>query len=339
MSAQYPLASIIIPVYNAEKDLPRCLDSILNQTMNDFELFLINDGSKDSSAAICRQYEQIDDRIRFFDQINQGVSVARNVGLDNALGEYIVFVDSDDWLEPEFISAYIDSQQVQPVDLVYQGFINEFQENSIKQLLPLKIDSPVTETLLVVETQNCLGGACNKLFKRSIIENYHIRFNPAISYGEDKIFALEYCQYISSISLLDTAYYHYNRSTEDSLSKKHHTSEEFLILAESEYKLFLEINQKYPNDKFLKAIKGSYITNNKYALLSLYRPEMLKSKRERLKQLKKIAGLQRTLDYDRAFDRHTPKFLNSIIRFQLDSVLLALLYLRTNFSVLYTKLK
>ena len=105
-----PIISIIIPIYNAEKYLSTCIESILSQGFEDFELLLINDGSKDNSLSICNDYAQRDSRIKVFDKPNGGVSSARNLGLDNATGEYVMFVDADDRLAPnalEMFSPYI----------------------------------------------------------------------------------------------------------------------------------------------------------------------------------------------------------------------------------------
>ena len=103
------LISVIIPVFNAEKYLPTCIESILAQTMPDFELLLINDGSTDNSKAVCDRYAAQDRRIRVFDCPNRGVSAARNLGLDEARGEFVVFVDSDDWVVPEHLQQFTES--------------------------------------------------------------------------------------------------------------------------------------------------------------------------------------------------------------------------------------
>lgn len=107
LAEKFPLVSVIVPVYNVEKYLARCLDSIVEQTYQNLEIILINDGSTDGSGEICRQYAERDSRIRLFHQENRGQSVARNVGLDNMTGEYIVFVDSDDYISPQFVEILL----------------------------------------------------------------------------------------------------------------------------------------------------------------------------------------------------------------------------------------
>ena len=120
MESQTPIISVIVPVYNVEQYLPRCIDSILAQTFTDFELLLIDDGSKDKSGAICDAYARKDPRIRVFHKPNGGVSSARNMGLDNAKGEWIAFVDSDDWVNEDFLANFVEIDSGE--DLLSQGF-------------------------------------------------------------------------------------------------------------------------------------------------------------------------------------------------------------------------
>ena len=117
-----PVVSIIVPVYNTEKFLHRCIDSILTQTYTDFELLLIDDGSKDSSGTICDEYAAKDVRVRVFHKENGGVSSARNMGLDNARGEWITFVDSDDWIDDNYLEALYGACIVSGSDIVFCGF-------------------------------------------------------------------------------------------------------------------------------------------------------------------------------------------------------------------------
>ena len=114
-----PKISVIVPVYNTEKYLKRCIDSILAQSYSDFELLLIDDGSTDASPAICDEYATNDSRVRVFHKPNGGVSSARNLGLDNARGEWIAFVDSDDWIESEMLYLFISKAEKTDSDIVF----------------------------------------------------------------------------------------------------------------------------------------------------------------------------------------------------------------------------
>ena len=113
------LVSIIVPVFNVEKYLRQCLDSILGQTFNQFEVIIVNDGSTDNSGAICQEYEARDNRIVYLEKENGGVSEARNLGLDFATSEYIIFIDSDDWIEPTYVEVLYEKIEEYQACLLY----------------------------------------------------------------------------------------------------------------------------------------------------------------------------------------------------------------------------
>jgi len=329
--------SVIIPVYKAEAFISRCIDSIINQTFLDFELLLIDDGSPDASGEICDKYAVLDSRIKVFHQENGGVSSARNLGLDNAVGDYVIFIDSDDWIESIFFETYLNELAEYPCGLIYQGFINDYKNKTTYLNLPKGRyeRGQITQALFEVEYRECLGGACNKIFHRNIIEKNKIRFESDLSFGEDKIFTLQYCLNIDSISLLDTCYYHYNRTLGSSLSSIHHSSERLLKLIELEYELFQKINNRFPNKGFIEAIKGRYVSIHKYILISMYRPSSLKARRERILQIEKIHRFLDTNVIDNYFDRDVPRIAHVLIKRRNDFALRTLMWMRHNFSNLY----
>lgn len=116
------LVSIIVPVFNVEKYLRQCLDSILGQTFNQFEVIIVNDGSTDNSGAICQEYEARDNRIVYLEKENEGVSEARNLGLDFATSEYIIFIDSDDWIEPTYVEVLYEKIEEYQADIVFENY-------------------------------------------------------------------------------------------------------------------------------------------------------------------------------------------------------------------------
>ena len=129
MIMQTPKISVIIPVYNVESYLSKCIDSILCQTYTDFELLLVDDGSSDASGKICDMYKENDNRIRVFHKKNEGVSKARNLALNNALGEFVIFVDSDDWIEPNTFELVLN--QLENFDILFFDIIWHYEDNSI----------------------------------------------------------------------------------------------------------------------------------------------------------------------------------------------------------------
>ena len=201
--------SIIVPVYNTEKYLHRCIDSILAQTYTDFELLLIDDGSTDSSGAICDEYATKDSRVRVFHKENGGVSRARNLGLDSACGEWIAFVDSDDWIDNNYLSVLLEGKRC---DL---SICNCKIENS-KIIWDIVIENGCQDKTAIGELFDkggfsgfaFLGPIC-KLFRKKIINKYHIRYKEDISSGEDSLFVLDYFCHIDNYFGIDKSLYHY----------------------------------------------------------------------------------------------------------------------------------
>ena len=205
---RYPKISVIVPIYNSEIYLYRCIDSILSQNYNDFELLLIDDGSTDKSGIICDEYAKKDSRIRVFHKDNGGVSSARNVGLDNANGEWITFADSDDCLFPEWLGNFNKSVDI---DLSCQGMVTDKPLEKYLSHTVYSFDfhgNPI-EFLQVVHHHQILGYLFLKLFKNDYIKEYHIRFDESVSLQEDDIFVLQYLKYCSIIQATSRCGYNY----------------------------------------------------------------------------------------------------------------------------------
>lgn len=203
-----PKISVIVPVYNTEKYLHRCIDSILAQTFTDFELLLIDDGSKDNSGKICDEYAVKDSRVRVFHKENGGVSSARNLGLDNALGEWVTFVDSDDWIEKNALVALINKCDA---DLIIGAIMFE-QNRSIGNLAVNTIIKGKDLHINIATNINHyqLSGPWSKLFYTPIINEHHIRFNQSLHFGEDSVFVKTYLLHAGSLRVIPDLCYHYD---------------------------------------------------------------------------------------------------------------------------------
>lgn len=206
-----PFISIILPCYNSEKTLNRCIDSILSQTFQDFELVAVNDGSTDGSLEILRNYSGLDNRIRIIDKRNGGVSSARNAALDEARGEWIAFCDSDDYVEPEWLENFISISS--GVDLALQGIIYECSgpKTSLHLLQSIYGDTPASKRELITTliSNGVLGYLFTKLFRHSIIDKNRIRFNTESHFREDEEFFSTYLLYVKSWQSSDSVAYHY----------------------------------------------------------------------------------------------------------------------------------
>ena len=202
-----PQISIVVPVYNAEKYLCRCVDSILSQSFADFELLLINDGSEDRSGAICDEIASRDTRVRVFHKVNSGVSSARNLGLDNAIGKWITFVDSDDYISPYYCETLINNKGE---DLIVSSFstFGDTRENFIleNRCLSKKDFSSTIDTYITSTHFTTVWG---KLFKKSILESYGLRFYINIDSTEDTLFMYEYILHINSLRIKSDLIYWY----------------------------------------------------------------------------------------------------------------------------------
>ncbi len=206
-----PQISVIVPVYNAEKSLSRCIDSILKQTFTDFELLLVNDGSKDRSGEICDKYAASDSRVRVFHKENGGVSSARNVGLNNAKGEWVTFCDADDWTYDCWLKNFAENFS-NDYQLIVQGFEADclIADGDKSIIYGFDYKGPVKDGLILLNNNNIIGYLWVKAFKNEIINSYDIRFNEELRFTEDVHFVLEYLFKTESMfSVKSVGYYYY----------------------------------------------------------------------------------------------------------------------------------
>lgn len=200
-----PVISIIVPVYNTEKYLCRCLDSILQQSFSDFELIIVDDGSKDNSGVLCDKYADLDNRIKVIHQINQGVSCARNVGIDASCGRWVTFVDSDDYLEEGFLDIDYDLD----VDLIIQ------KEHVIGKNLDVTFPTGLYEGegckdfLSVYLVNELMRVPWGKFLRTEIIRQYCVQFNTNYKMGEDTLFMLDYYLYCNKVFVAAKSCYMY----------------------------------------------------------------------------------------------------------------------------------
>ena len=219
------LLSVIIPVYNAGDKLSQCLDSVRNQSFTDFELILIDDGSETFTADLCDHYAAKDARIRVTHTVNNGVSAARNRGLAQARGEWVCFIDSDDWVEPDYMQDFI-SPIGTGADLIMQGYVKERGETEIGRRHLTDAFVPGTEIPGYFLENDLIGfgSPCCKLFRRCILFEHGLSFPESYSYGEDTLFFFKYLRYCQSIACIGRESYHYVENTTDSLSQRIHHS-------------------------------------------------------------------------------------------------------------------
>lgn len=214
-----PKISVIIALYNAELTLKRCIDSVLNQTLDDFELILINDGSIDNSAKICDEYSLIDDRIRVFHKKNEGVASARKFGVERAMGLYSIHVDSDDWVEPDMLEKMMEISKESNSDIIIADYF--CNEKDKQYIIRQNLENAKSRFVLkaILEGQ-LLGSLCNKLIKHSLYQECHVYIDETICYCEDVLVLSQILKNENiKIAYAGKAFYHYDLTGDNSITR------------------------------------------------------------------------------------------------------------------------
>ena len=213
--------SIVVPVYNVANYLHRCVDSLLAQTFQDYEILLIDEGSVDGSGQICDEYARLDCRIKAVHKSNGGVSSARNEGLKRASGKWIVFVDSDDYVSSDYLLNFGFDKLT--ADIYLQGYKIELGDKILdKRFYSIQKNGfySINQLLLEGESNNLLNSPWCKMFDINIIKKYDVRFDTNISYGEDHLFVLEYLSYVQTVAVSPAMSYNYVLCNDSSLTKR-----------------------------------------------------------------------------------------------------------------------
>lgn len=211
-----PLLSVIIPIYNARTYIEKCIKSIIRQSFWDYELILVDDGSVDGSGYICDTYAEQDNRINVIHQLNQGVSAARNAGLEAASGRYVCFVDADDWIEPDLFKICIDTIESNGADILHHGMTRSIWKNgeevSSSKKYIISDSVCLTKEQLGERIQDMYSSVSvhvfNYIYKRELLRN--IRFDTRMPYSEDNVFAMQVLRNTNVYYFLNNYGYHYN---------------------------------------------------------------------------------------------------------------------------------
>lgn len=272
------MISVIVPVYNVEKYLDKCIESIVNQTYKDLEIILVDDGSTDSSPKICDEFADKDERIKVIHKANGGVSSARNAGLNCFNGEYVTFIDSDDYIEPNMFELIAEAIKGKDVDLV---FIREKSVNLEGKTIYINGDSPTGKILYfdrkkaeerIIKMQ--INGMCDKTYKRSLIES--IRVLEGKKHGEDLLFNIQVLERVKTVALVDEILYSYV-SNEDSITHipfNEHTADGLFFKDETE-KI---IKNKFP--QYLDLAKRRSFVARQVVLRKLFKEKLQEQQKD-----------------------------------------------------------
>lgn len=214
------LVSIIIPVYNSEKYISRCLDSLINQTYKNIEIVIVNDGSNDNSLDIISKY--IDKRIKIYYQENQGPSIARNTGIEKSTGKYIMFVDADDYIDIDMVRCMTENINNESNIIVMCDNSEIWEDRIDERKLFIDYNKRLCKEYVITEIATGKAGlVCGKLFSRNIVGDYNIRFDKNISMCEDQIFFLNIVKHCNKFIHVSKSLYFYDRRNEDSITVKY----------------------------------------------------------------------------------------------------------------------
>lgn len=262
------LISVVVPVYNVEKYIRKCIDSILEQTYTNLQIILIDDGSTDNSGKICDEYSEKDKRINVIHKKNSGVSAARNTGIQNAIGDWILFVDSDDWIEldccKEMLLTALEEKSdcvICKCNKVHNEEVNKFEYDNKKEIYGSR------EFLIkVLNVQSGYGFCHSKLIKREIIKE--ILFDTQLKVGEDALFNIHIAQNMNKIVFIENPLYNY-RINAESVVRRYDT--EYL----NKYRKAMQkakeyLLEKYENDKIVNQNIHNYIMYHLLLILVNY---------------------------------------------------------------------
>ena len=269
-----PLISIIVPVYNVEKYLRQCLDSIIAQTFADWECILVDDGSKDKSGSICDEYAQKDNRFKVIHKLNGGVSSARNLGIEEAKGKWLYFCDADDTLLPKALEILLDGEK-ENCQFVMAGFNKFLSDGSLKESYSgeikrkISVDDAIKE-LYTPTNLSYQGYLWCKLFLSEIVSDYNIRFDEKIFFNEDRLFIMQYlCQMEASVYYTTMPVYNYvERLSGAMASLKVRYNRKFATDFDAFVKM-KDVVYKFTQNKLLRSLaqKGiveSYLVNHRF---------------------------------------------------------------------------
>lgn len=266
--------SVIIPVYNAEKYLVQCIESLFSQTLQECEFIFINDGSKDTSREIIENYIKSDKRIRLINQENQGVSMARNRGLSIASGEYIGFVDADDYIENDMYEILYNSAKQSNCDIVISNFESEIDGHKVitKYQFPrdtiLKKDYIEQELLPYFLKTDDLDTTWNKLYRNKLIRDNNVKFPEKVTLGEDGIFNIRVFCNATSIKYINYNGYHY-REVAGSATRNILQQDYFNSVIERYAMEMPEINEKIDKAK-IHQLKSIRLIKNVMSYVHIY---------------------------------------------------------------------
>jgi len=288
MQMKFPEVSIIVPVYNSEKFIHRCIDSITAQTFKNYECILIDDGSTDSSLSICENYSKSDNRFKVIYQQNSGVSAARNKGLELAGGRYICFIDSDDFAQNNMLDKLVAAINSSNTDVICCGYNEDYITRSLCNKDFIFRNNTTIEIVHYLEMRQALGLVWNKIYKKTIIDINEIRFSSLIKFGEDMLFNLQYFRNIKTAYISSSCPYNHLNENPNALTKGKMTFAEMNFRFETVSNTYREFDNNTKSIFYAELLAKDFIYTIAL-LLRLYSEEKrINERQDVIKKLKRF---------------------------------------------------
>lgn len=301
--------SVVMPVYNVEKFVEKAINSVLNQSYENFELILVNDKSTDKSLEILKKYEEKDSRIKVVDKpVNEGLGYARNSGMEVATGDYIYFIDSDDYVEPNLIEECVKSIEENQSDVVIFGYSEDQENNGVTtEVKEFKTESLIAERdefkkeFCKLYEKTIIHSTCNKFYKLSILRNNHLKFLK-VSMCEDVFFNLQFFKVVERVTIIDKIFYHYMKRNIETLIVKYNPQRfEFMC---DVHRQVLELVKGYGVDtkENIELLSKIYLRTVIFCIIQLFNKNTNLSKKKRIEIIREIVDddlVQRALNFNR----------------------------------------
>lgn len=343
--------SIIIPVYNSEKYINKCIDSILNQTYSNLEIILVNDGSSDRSAEICYNYSINYKNIYLYNKKNGGTSEAKNLGIDKATGKFLLFIDSDDYIDNKYVENLIDAADLNNVDLVVAGYKVDYENQNYSIDITSRFNKiyngyeEIREGILDLELSEILNVGVCKVYKNDIIKKFNLKFDVSLDTGEDLVFNCQYLKYIKNMKIIPNTEYHYVRRDTTSLVNKYKNNLLDMVNKCNTNRAELYKFYKMNDEKYQIIYRTTYIEYLAACIPNLFRENCKMNSKEKMNTINMImsdVNLNSYLDYYNGNNKITLIFIklcrlkNKYIAYNLYNLLF---YVRNNMQLIYRMIR
>lgn len=296
-----PKVSIIVSVFKVEKYLKRCIESLINQTLREIEIILVDDGSPDNSPKICDNYKEKDDRVKVIHKSNGGVSAARNRGLDIAEGDFVLFIDSDDWCENIMIEEMYNRANKDESDIVACSYTIDYVNNnfSVKKEIGTEANytNNIDEAIYILDSNGMFNVVWNKLYRKKILIDNNILFDISCTTGEDLLFNCVVYTKIKKASFINEKLYHYMREDDDTLVTKYRSNLFDKIKQFNNARNELYKNYNMTDERYVNVYINKYCENIFLCIPNLYRKNTNLKWNDKIEFYKQIFKDQKTNKY------------------------------------------